>query len=236
MSWKTVYRCGFICSLLFMAGIVLDIIVGNVTGGDVSALPRTAVDRYAEFRENPILGLYHLDLLNLLNQIILLPVFFALFAAHRRVNLPGAGLALVIFITGSAVFICNNTALSMLDLSRKFSLAESDSESLMLAAAGESLLARGAHGSLGAFTGFLLPTIGNLIMALVMFSGRIFSRTTAWLGISGTILMLLYMILVTFIPSSQRFAMVIAMPGGLLTLAWMMSYTIRLNKLTAEKD
>ncbi len=77
-----------------MAGIVLDIIVGNVTGGDVSALPRTAVDRYAEFRENPILGLYHLDLLNLLNQIILLPVFFALFAAHRRVNLPGAGLTL----------------------------------------------------------------------------------------------------------------------------------------------
>lgn len=34
----------------------------------------------------------------------------------------------------------------MLDLSRKFSVAESDSESLMLAAAGESLLARGTHG------------------------------------------------------------------------------------------
>ena len=50
MNWKTVYRCGFICSLFFMAGIVLDIIVGIVTGGDVSALLRTAVDRYAEFR------------------------------------------------------------------------------------------------------------------------------------------------------------------------------------------
>ncbi len=33
MNWKTLYRCGFICSLLFIAGIVLDIIVGNVTGG-----------------------------------------------------------------------------------------------------------------------------------------------------------------------------------------------------------
>lgn len=236
MNWKPFYRCGFICSFIFIAGMVLDIIVGNVTGGDVSALPRTAVDRYAEFRESPLLGLYHLDLLNLINQVVMIPVFFALFAAHRRVNLPGAGLALVVFLTGSAVFICNNTALSMLDLSRKFSVAESDSERLILAAAGESLLARGAHGSLGAFTGFFLPTIGNLIMAIVMLSGRIFSRTTAWLGISGTFLMILYMILVTFIPASQRFAMMIVMPGGLLTLAWMVYYSIRLNKLACGKD
>lgn len=73
-------------------------------------------------------------------------------------------------------------------------------------------------------------------MAMVMLSGRIFSRTTAWLGISGTFLMLLYMIVVTFIPASQRFAMMISMPGGLLTLAWMVYYTIRLNKLACGKE
>lgn len=44
------------------------------------------------------------------------------------------------------------------------------------------------------------------------------------------------MVLMTFVPASKRFAMVIAMPGGLLVLAWMIGYSIRLYKLALVGD
>ena len=37
-----------------------------------------------------------------------------------------------------------------------------------LAAAGEAMLARGTHGSLGVFIGFCLPTLAGLAMSFVM--------------------------------------------------------------------
>ncbi len=236
MQWKPVYRCGAICAIIFLAGIILDMVAGNVTGGDVSALPQTAIDRFEEFQESPLLGLYHLDLLNLILQIILIPVFFALFAAHRKVQLPGAALAFILFLAGNVVFICNNTALPMLDLSRKFAVAESDHAQMMLASAGEALIARGAHGSVGTFIGFFLPTIGTLLMAFIMLRGKVFTRVTAWLGIAGNILMLFYLILVTFVPACKNIAMIIAMPPGLLILAWMILYTIGLIRLAKNEE
>ena len=63
---KGAYTLGAITTIIALAGILADVIIGTVTGGNLSALPQTAVDRFAEFRENKLLGLYHLDLLNII--------------------------------------------------------------------------------------------------------------------------------------------------------------------------
>jgi hypothetical protein len=173
--------------------------------------------------------------LNTVNQLISIPVYFALYAAHRKTNKPYALLALIVFLLGTMIFVANNTALPMLDLSRKYSIAIEPQKTL-LAAAGEAMLARGEHGSLGVFFSFLLPTLSAFVISLVMLQGKVFSKANSYVGIIGNALMLVYIVLVTFAPSVKEMAMAFAMPGGLLLVAWMVMLTIRLFRLGTSRD
>ena len=233
-QWKSVYILGGIAAILSLIAVVSDIVIGSSMGGNLSALPQTAMDRFTQFQQNPWLGLYNLDLLNTVNQLISIPVYFALYAVHRKANKPYALLALIIFLTGTTVFVATNTALPMLELSRKYAVA-TESQRTLLAAAGEAMLARGAHGSLGVFFGFALSTISALLMSLVMLQGKVFSKVNSYMGIVGNVLMLVYVVLVTFTPTVKDIAMAFAMPGGLLLMAWMVMLTIRLLQLGSLK-
>jgi hypothetical protein len=234
-QWKSMYTLGGIAAILSLIAVVADIFIGSSTGGNLSELPQTAVERFAQFQQNAWLGLYNLDLLNTVNQLISIPVYFALYAALHKTNKPYALLALIIFLLGTAIFVSNNTALPMLELSRKYALAD-ETQKTLLAAAGEAMLVRGEHGSLGVFFSFLLPTLSALIFSLVMLQGKVFSKASAYIGILGNVLMLIYVVLVTFAPTVKNMAMAFAMPGGLLLLAWMVMITIRLFRLGTSLD
>jgi hypothetical protein len=230
-QWKSIYIFGGIATLLGLTGISLDVVIGNINGGNLSALPQTAIDRFAQFNDNKFEGLYHLDLLNIIVQMILIPSYYALYAVHRNVNKAYGFLALIVFLFGSVIMVANNTALPMLELSNKFFSTTIESQKSLYAAAGESMLAQGAHGSAGIFLGFFIPNISNLIMSIVMLKGRVFSKTNSWIGIIGSILMMMYVILVNFGTGVENMATAFAMPGGLLLMAWMIMFTIRLLKL-----
>lgn len=235
-QWKNIYRIGAVTTIVVLCGIILDIIIGNITSGNLAELPQTAVERFYQFKENSLLGLYNLDLLNIINQIILIPSIFALYAAHRDTNKPPALLSLILFLIGTTIFVTGNTALTMLDLSHEYFVTSSTEQKMLLSAAGEAMLAKGSHGSLGVFIGFALPTIANAMMSCVMLNGKIFSRTTSYIGIIGNSLMVVYVILVTFVPSVEKMATAFAMPAGLLVMTWMIMYTIKLWKLSKMQN
>jgi hypothetical protein len=163
--------------------------------------------------------------------MVLIPAYFALYAVHRNVNKAYSLLALVVFLFGSMILVANNTALPMLELSNKYFSTSVDSQKAFYAAAGEAMLAHGAHGSPGIFLGFFIPNIANLIISFVMLKGTIFSKINSWFGIVGSVLILLYVILVNFGTAVESMATAFAMPGGLLLMIWMIMFTIRLFKL-----
>jgi hypothetical protein len=231
-QWKTIYKIGAVTTIIVLCGIILDMVVSSVTGGDVAALPQTAIERFNQFQDNLVLGLYNLDLLNTIIQIIFIPSFFALYAAHRKVSNPSALLSLIFFLVGTTIFVTSNTALTMLDLSHKYFNAVSDEQRLLLAAAGEAMLTKGAHGTLGVFIGFAMIPFANALMSGVMLSGKIFSRLTSYIGLVGNSLMVIYIILVTFVPAVEKLALAFAMPAGLLVMAWMILFTMKLFKLS----
>ena len=175
-QWKSIYFLGGITTIIVLVGALLDVAIGTITGGNLSALPQTAIDRFAQFHDNAFLGLYNLDLLNSVNQMILIPAVFALYAAHHTVNKAYSQFALILFLFGSVLLVANNTALPMYELSHKYFATTIESQKALYAAAGESMLAIGAHDSLGAFLGFFIPNIANLIMAMVMLQGGVFSK------------------------------------------------------------
>jgi len=234
-QWKSIYTLGGITAIIALIGILIDVVIGNITGGNLSALPQTAIDRFTQFHDNTLLGLYNLDLLNIIIQMIMIPVYLALYAAHRNVNKPYSLLALIIFLFGSVIMVANNTALPMYELSHKYFATSIESQKAFYAAAGESMLARGAHGSSGIFLGFFIPNFAGLIISIVMLKGRVFSKINSLIGIIGSILIMLYIILVNFVSGVETMATAFAMPGGLLLMAWMIMFTIRLLKLRRQE-
>jgi hypothetical protein len=233
-QWKSIYSIGGIAATIALTCILIDVIIGNITGGNLSALPSTAMDRFAQFHDNKLLGLYNLDLLNAVIQIIMIPVYFALYAAHRKVNKPYGSLALILFLFGSAILVANNTALPMLELSHKYFATSIEAQKTLYAAAGEAMLASGAHGSPGIFIGFFLPNLAGLVMSVVMLKGSVFSKINSWLGILGSILMMLYVVLVNFVQGVETMATAFAMPGGLMLMAWMVMFTLKFFRLSRQ--
>jgi hypothetical protein len=229
---KNLYVTGAFSAFIVILLTILDIIIGSKTGGDLTTIPLTAVDKFSQFQENKVLGLYNLDLLNLTVSFFFIPTFVALYLALKNDNEPFSLLSLIIFAIGTTIFITNNAALSMLDLSQKYQIAETIEQRNIFVAAGEALLSKGAHGSIGVFPGFVLITFSELLISLAMLKGVMFTKATAYFGIFGTTLLLIYLFLVTFVPSSKEYAMLLAAPGGILSLLWMILFTIRLFKLS----
>jgi hypothetical protein len=227
------YIVGGIAALLSLAGTLTDITITMLPGWEASTVPTTIQAWFTQLQTNPLLGLRNLDLLNLTISIIGIPMFLALCGAHRRSSQAYAMLALIVVLVGTVVFLTSNAALPMLELSQAYSTASTDTQHLTLEAAGEALLARGAHGSFGAFWGFFVSSIGTLLMGLAMLVGRVFSRVAAWVGIVGITFLIVYTIGSTFVPGSGEVMILIAVPGGLLLMAWNVLVAKKLFELSA---
>lgn len=231
-KWKNIILLGSICTFIALVGTVIDIVFGTITGGNLAGLPQTAVGRFLQMRNNPLLGLYNLDLLNIIVQLIMIPSYLALYVALSKVNPGYSLLALIVFLVGTIAMVTGNAALPMNELSSNYFAASSESQKILLAAAGEALLAKGIHGSYGMFIGFILPNLGGVIISWVMLKSGIFSKTNAWLGIAGSIIISLYLVLVTFVPEVKSMATLFAAPGGLMLMAWMFMFALRLKKIS----
>jgi hypothetical protein len=230
--WKSLYVVGGATALVSVLLVVLDIFVSIwLPGGEVAPGARSATDWFALFQSNMYYGFRDLGFLNILNIVLGVPVFLALYAAHRHDNAAYAALALVLFVLGGAVYISNNTVLPMLALSEKHALAATDAQRAVFAAAGEAILARGADFTLGSLIGFLLPSIAQIAMSLVMLRGGIFGRATAYSGVVGFACLLIFTVWTTLVPEAFDTAMLLALPGGLFVIAWNILVARRLFQL-----
>ena len=219
-QWRDVYMIGGIAALIALAGTLTDIAITMIPDWGVASVPDTTQAWFTQFQTNTLLAVRNLDLLNLIIAIIQIPMFLALYGAHRRTNPDYASLALIVVLIGTVVFITNNAALSMLALSQQYVDASTDAQRLTIEAAGVALLAKGAHGSLGVFMGFFLSSLGTLLMGLSMLKGNVFARSTAWVGLVGITLLMVYIISSTFMSDPSVVMMAIALPGGVLMMIW----------------
>ena len=148
--------------------LVLTDMVVTVLRGETDAEPGSlgASGWFAILHERPLLAMRNW-LINVANLLLSLPLFAALYAAHRRTRgSRWAGLALVLEPAATVTYVANNAAPPMLDLSGKYAAATSDEERAALLSAGQSVLARGEDFTPGAFPGFLLASLASVLMGL----------------------------------------------------------------------
>ncbi len=66
---------------------------------------------------------------------------------------------------------------------------------------------------------FIFPSVANMLMGVVMLRGRVIGRWTAWAAIFGPAFLLVFTACATFVPALFSAVMVLALVGGLLSMA-----------------
>jgi hypothetical protein len=218
-TWHGLYKLGGIAALSAVLVGLLEIIITFLPGGNTTQ--ETVLDWFLLFRENPFMGLRNLGLLNIFLNILAILIFFALYAAHRKDNnRPYATLAMITSFLGIGVFFATNRAFPMLALSNQYVIATSDAQRAMLEAAGQSMLSVGQGHTPGTFLGFCLTEVAGVMISFVMLRSKIFSKTTAYAGMLGFGFLLVFEFFSSFVSGLSTMAMILAMFGGLLSMAW----------------
>lgn len=229
-SYKSLYKVGATTALLVVVVAVVDSIMG-LSGEARGPGTLTAIDWFTLFADNWFLGLANLGLFNMIYYVLTVPTFLALLAAHRRGHQTSAALATIFWLIGVTIYISTNTALPMLSLSGQYAAAATESQKSLLVAAGQAMLAQGEDLTAGAFMGFLIPELATIIMSIVMFRSKVFSKVTALAGILAFGLLMVFNILAAFVPAMFSVAMVFAMSGALFVMAWYVLVARRLFQL-----
>ena len=233
-NWKSLYKVGAAAALIVVLVALIEIIITFFPGGSTS--PETVIDWFTLFQDNWFLGLRNLGLLNIVITVLGIPTFFALYAAHRRVNQVYAALAMIISFIGIAVFLATNRAFPMLELSSQYAAATTDAQRSILAAAGQAMLSVGKSHTPGTFIGFLLSEVAGITISVVMLRSKIFSKVTAYAGMLGFALLLIFEICSSFVPALFDVVMIIAMGGGILSMTWYILIARRLFQLGTSEE
>jgi hypothetical protein len=177
------------------------------------------------------MGLRNLGLLNILFYALDIPIFFALYGAHRKASQTLAALAMIVSFIGVAVFYATNRAFAMLDISNQYALATTEAQRSILAAAGQAMLSVGQSHTPGTFIAFFLSEFASLLISVVMLRDKLFSKANAYVGFLCFTFLLIFEVCTSFVPALQGVAMILAMLGGILSLVWEILVALKLFHL-----
>ena len=231
---KRIYRIGGMAALHTVVVAFSEMVITFLPGG--SAPVETVIDWFTQLQNNWFMGLRNLGLLNIVMVALGIPMYFALYTAHRKVNKEFGALAMVISFIGVAVFFATNRAFSMLELSGQYAQATTDAQRSMIEAAGQAMLSVGRSHSPGTFIGFFLGELAGILMSVVMLQGKIFSKATALAGIIGFTLLLIFEVCTSFIPALNGVGMIFAMVGGVLNIIWLILLGGRFIQLVRQVE
>jgi len=236
-GWKSLCNIAGMSSVFIVIIILLDIILSFVPVAVTPEPGKGAVTEWFKvFQYNWFFGLRGLGLLNIINGVLMVPIFLALNIGLRHKNKTWAALSLILFLIGVIIYITNNAGFAMLNLSDQFLNSTSDDQKAVLIAAGQALLVQGEDFTPGSFPGFFFISISEIMIALLMFKSRLFSLFAALAGIIGFTLLFLFTIWSTFIPVFYNVAMMVAIVGGLFSLVWYILVSRRLFQLGSTSN
>lgn len=229
-QWNRICRIGGMAAIGAVLVGLLEIVITFLPGGNV---PReTVLDWFKLFQENWFMGLRNLGLLNIILDALAILIFFALYVAHRPSrDQPYATLVALIALLGIGVFYATNRAFPMLALSNQYATATTDAQRAAIEAAGQAMLSVGQSHTPGTFLGFFLIEAAGAMMSIVMLHSKIFSKISSYAGMLGFGILLVFEFFSSFVAGLSNVTMILAMLGGLLSMAWYILIAHRLFQL-----
>jgi hypothetical protein len=233
-TWNLIYKLGGAAAIGAVLVGIIEIAITFLPGGN--APQETVSEWFLLFQQNPFLGLRNLGLLNIFLNTFAIFTYVALYGAHRQTAFrPLALLAMLISFLGIGVFFATNRAFAMWALSQQYAAADGESQRVMLEAAGQAMLSVGASHSPGTFLAFFLTESAGILISYVMLRGQVFTKIAAYAGMLGFSFLLVFEFISSFVVGLSDMTMLLAMLGGLLSMAWYILIARRLFQLSASE-
>jgi hypothetical protein len=182
-AWKSLYKFSGVATLVLVVITLTQVVVFAVSPPPYKG---TAVDWFALFEKNALLGLLDFEVLLIVYVVLSVLVSLALFVALRRTSPTLTAIFLVLTLIGSTAFISARPALEMLSLSNHYTAATTDAQRAAFLAAGEAMLA--AFRGTAYLASYLLGSITGLIIGVVMLRSGIFGRAIPYLRMASSVL------------------------------------------------
>jgi len=182
-GWTWLYRVAGVAAVISLVLLPAAIVVYTF-----SPPPSSVVASFAQFQTNRLVGLVDLDLVMLVDSVLMIPVFLALYVALRRANESLMALGTTLGLVGIAVYLTTNPCFSMLSLSDQYAAATTDAQRAMFLAAGQALLTTWTGTAFD--VSYVLGGVAGLTIATVMLRSTLFGKATAYVGIVLNALML----------------------------------------------
>lgn len=168
--------------------------------------PEAVEGFYALFNDNPLLGLLSMDLLYIVNNVLVLLVYFGLSFVLMRRYPSTVTVGLLFGAVGMAAYVASNTAFEMLSLASAYEAADATGR-IALLGAGEAMLAVFKGTAFNIY--YILNGIALFFFAGAVLASERFSRAA---GISGLVAAALMMIPSTAGPIGVVFALASLLP------------------------
>jgi hypothetical protein len=177
--WQTLQRVGGVSAIIILALMPIQMVVFLNWPP-----PNTVVGWFLLFQNNPLVGLIDMDLLLIIDYVLMLMVFLALWAYLRRANESLMAIALILQVVATATYFASTAAFEMLSLSNQYTAANTDVEKSMLLAAGYTMLATWQGTAFN--VGYVLGGIALVIVsAVILRSHCLFSKVTGYAGLAA---------------------------------------------------
>jgi Domain of unknown function (DUF4386) len=150
--------------------------------------PNSVIDWFALFQDNALVGLLDMDLLLIVDYLLLIGVFSALWASLRRANESLMAIALILQLVATATYLASTVAFEMLTLSNQYATATTEVERSIFLAAGQAMLATWQGTAFD--VSYVLSALAILTVSAVILRSGVFSRTVAYVGLSAGVLAL----------------------------------------------
>jgi hypothetical protein len=182
-SWKGICNAGGVAALSMLVLMIVQIVIFVVWPP-----PNTVAGYFTLFDNSWLLGLLSLDLLYIVDSILLILIYLALYIVLRRAGESAMLVAVVFGIAGVVAYFASNTAFEMLSLSNQYAAATTEVQRENLLAGGQVMLERYKGTAFDVY--YVLNTIVLLIFFPVMLRSKLFGKATAYFGLAAGVLML----------------------------------------------
>lgn len=183
INFQPLYRVAQFLTLAMFIIIPLQIVIY------VIAPPPDTVKGFFElYQQNPFLGLLSLDFLYLINNMILIIIYLALFTLLYREKPITVLLALILGLIGIACYYPSNPAFEMLTLSNQYFQTLPEQQTIYLAA-GEALMAGYTGTAFDVY--YVLSTICLLLFAYALVKSQKFKKSVGLWGLASGLFMII---------------------------------------------
>jgi hypothetical protein len=181
-TWVPLYRAGAVSAITIAALMLIQVaFFFRFPPPSFSPNHQAALDWFALFDAHRSLALLHLDALMLVDYVLILMLFLALWVALRRARPVTTLVAIVFTAVSCAVYFASNPAFTLMSLADQYAVTNSVVERSELLAAAQGALAV-YHGT-PFDVAYVLGAIAGLLMCSAMIRTGIFDRKTAYIGL-----------------------------------------------------